>query len=88
MLTVQWIRFLFSFEGRVSRRAYWLRFVLPLLVIEIAVGMLVPPPHFNTAMVSLLLASLWPALAVAAKGCHDRNRSGWFQLLILVPIAG
>jgi uncharacterized membrane protein YhaH (DUF805 family) len=88
MPTVQWIRFLFSFEGRVNRRAYLLRFVLPLLLIEIALAVLVPPLDFNTAMVSLLLVSLWPTIAVGAKRCHDRDRSGWFQLVILVPIVG
>src|SRR5258707_13942619 len=88
MLTMQWIHFLFSFEGRVSRRAYLLGFVLPLLLIEIGVAALVPPLEFNAAMVPLLLASFWPGIAVGAKRCHDRNRSGWFQLVILVPIAG
>jgi uncharacterized membrane protein YhaH (DUF805 family) len=88
MLTVQWMRFLFSFEGRVGRRVYLLRFVLPLLFIDIAVAVLVPPLNFNAAVVSLLLASLWPSIAVGAKRCHDRNRSGWFQLVVLLPIVG
>ncbi|WP_430650117.1 DUF805 domain-containing protein [Bradyrhizobium lablabi] len=88
MLTVQWMRFLFSFEGRIGRRAYWLRFFLPLLFVEVAVIAIVPPLHFNVAIVLLLLASLWPSIAVGAKRCHDRNRSGWFQLVILVPAVG
>jgi len=78
---MEWMRFLFSFEGRVSRRVYLLHFVLPLLLIGIAVTVLVPPLNFNAAIISLLLASSWPGIAVGAKRCHDRDRSGWFQLL-------
>ena len=34
------------------------------------------------------LAGIWVALAVGAKRCHDRDRSGWFQLIMLIPIVG
>jgi hypothetical protein len=61
------MRFLFSFEGSQSPRLL-VCFVLPLLLIEIAVAALVPPLDFNAAIVSLLLASLWPGIAVGA-GC-------------------
>jgi uncharacterized membrane protein YhaH (DUF805 family) len=32
------------------------------------------------------LVILYPTLAVIARRCHDRNRSGWFQLLGLIPL--
>lgn len=32
------------------------------------------------------LALLWPTLAIAVKRCHDRGRSGWFLLVLLVPL--
>jgi len=62
-----WTRLLFSFEGRVGRRAYVLRLILPLLLIGIAVAVLVPPLNFNAAMVSLMLVSLWPCVAAGAR---------------------
>jgi uncharacterized membrane protein YhaH (DUF805 family) len=37
-------------------------------------------------IVSLLF--LYPALAVYAKRWHDRGKSGWWTLIILVPIIG
>ena len=32
------------------------------------------------------LAMLWPTLAISVKRCHDRGRSGWFLLLLIVPL--
>jgi uncharacterized membrane protein YhaH (DUF805 family) len=82
------LRFLFSFYGRVSRRIYWLQFVLPLLFIFLVVSVVVPPLSFNRALLGLFLLALWPALAIGAKRCHDRNRSGWYQLIGLIPVIG
>jgi uncharacterized membrane protein YhaH (DUF805 family) len=44
---------------------------------------------WNVAMIlSLLLTvlSLWPHLAVIVKRWHDRNRSAWWLLTLLIPI--
>jgi uncharacterized membrane protein YhaH (DUF805 family) len=31
---------------------------------------------------------LWISIVGGAKRCHDRDRSGWFQLIVLIPILG
>jgi uncharacterized membrane protein YhaH (DUF805 family) len=36
----------------------------------------------------LLLATLWPTLAIYTKRWHDRDKSGWWSLIILIPIIG
>jgi uncharacterized membrane protein YhaH (DUF805 family) len=36
----------------------------------------------------LILVTLWPALAIYTKRWHDRNKSGWWTLIILIPIVG
>ncbi|MDH6262515.1 DUF805 domain-containing protein [Bradyrhizobium sp. BR13661] len=82
------LRFLFSFSGRVSRFNYVFRFLIPLAVAHAAVIALVPPLQFNVAFGALVLLSLWPSWAVGAKRCHDRGRSGWFQLIGLIPFIG
>ena len=100
-------QFLFSFEGRISRSAYWLKWTLPYLVIAIvlgAVGMMLAgptdaygmplnPPSTASTIVNAIsalfsLAALWPSLAVAAKRWHDRDKSGWWTLIVFVPIIG
>jgi uncharacterized membrane protein YhaH (DUF805 family) len=34
------------------------------------------------------LVMLWPSLALDIKRLHDRNRSGWFLFIVLIPIIG
>jgi uncharacterized membrane protein YhaH (DUF805 family) len=36
----------------------------------------------------LALFTIWPALALGIKRCHDRDQSGWWMLLLLVPLVG
>jgi uncharacterized membrane protein YhaH (DUF805 family) len=49
---------------------------------------LVPPLRFNEMLLIAMAISAWPCMAVGAWRCHDRGRSGWFQLVTLIPIAG
>jgi uncharacterized membrane protein YhaH (DUF805 family) len=32
------------------------------------------------------IVCFWPALALSVKRCHDRNRTGWFFLVALIPL--
>lgn len=47
-----------------------------------------------TSMISPILSGLFsvgtllPALAAATRRLHDTNRSGWWQLIAFVPVAG
>jgi uncharacterized membrane protein YhaH (DUF805 family) len=34
------------------------------------------------------LIFLWPGLALGVKRCHDRDKTGWFLLIGLIPIIG
>jgi uncharacterized membrane protein YhaH (DUF805 family) len=36
----------------------------------------------------VILLTLWPALAVYTKRWHDRNKSGWWSLILLIPFIG
>ena len=81
-----WSHFLFSPHGRITRRSYWLRFMLPIIILEMAIPVVVIT--YDKPMLILFVLSLWPLIAVGAKRCHDRNRSGWFQLAYLIPIMG
>ena len=36
----------------------------------------------------LALITLWPTLAIYTKRWHDRDKSGWWSLIMFVPIIG
>ena len=80
----------FSFEGRVNRAAYWLYAVLLLngilLALVVAGAVIGSDDGIVVAYILGTLALLWPSLAFNVKRCHDRNRSGAFVLVSLVPL--
>jgi uncharacterized membrane protein YhaH (DUF805 family) len=39
-------------------------------------------------LVILVLVFLWPTLALYAKRWHDRDKSGWWTLIGLIPVIG
>ena len=88
-------KILFSFEGRIGRRTYWLATLA--LIVAVLVLTFAPFLLNSEAAAVLLLAltsqlvwllSLWPMLAVGAKRLHDRNRNGWWLLVFwLLPFA-
>ncbi len=44
-------------------------------------GMIIP-------MIILIAVMLYPSLAVYTKRWHDRNKSGWWSLIVLIPMVG
>jgi uncharacterized membrane protein YhaH (DUF805 family) len=41
-------------------------------------------------IISLIIyvAMIWPSVALGVKRFHDRNKSGWWVLISLVPVIG
>jgi uncharacterized membrane protein YhaH (DUF805 family) len=70
------------FDGRAGRAEFW-QFV----VVNFIVGMLISfVSHGLSNLYSLLV--IIPSLAVGARRLHDTSRSGWWQLIALVPVIG
>jgi uncharacterized membrane protein YhaH (DUF805 family) len=86
-------RFYLSPSGRISRSQYWLKFLLPYLAVDITLDIashLAPADSSVATTISNVwaffsLLVVWPSIAVLIKRMHDRNRSGWLFLILLVP---
>jgi uncharacterized membrane protein YhaH (DUF805 family) len=71
-----------NFRGRAQRPEFWW-FMLFALLATLAASLL---GEIANALVTLAL--LLPGLAVSARRLHDIDRSGWWQLVGIVPMIG
>lgn len=71
-----------DFNGRASKEEFWWFF---LFLVGVAIVL-----NIFSDMLGMLfsLATMVPALAVGARRLHDTDKSGWLQLLLLIPILG
>jgi uncharacterized membrane protein YhaH (DUF805 family)/DNA-directed RNA polymerase subunit RPC12/RpoP len=81
--------FYFSFDGRISVADYWLKgflviFPLGLLAMLIDIGI----GASGLIYFGFLLVAIWIGAALLVKRWHDRNKSGWYYWIILIPLVG
>lgn len=71
-----------DFSGRASRPEYWWFFLFVVLGSAILW-------RFSYGLYVLFgLGTLLPSLAAASRRLHDTGRSGWWQLVGLIPVIG
>ena len=95
---MDWQWFLFSLKGRISRKQYWLNFLLPALGISLLIGLLAGGSSaanesaaggpMDWLAIVWSLALLWPGIATQVKRWHDREKSGWWYLINFIPLVG
>ena len=71
-----------DFKGRAARPEFWW-FIAAQFVVGLILNMVLP-------MLGMLfsLAVLLPTLAAGSRRLHDIGKSGWLQLLGLIPVIG
>ena len=86
--------FLFSFDGRIGRQAFWCAYpviiFLAVIISDFAIESLV---EFNSLddliiFLAILVFFLWPSLAIQVKRWHDRNKSANWIFLSMIPYIG
>lgn len=83
-----------NFNGRARRKEYWmftLFYIIASFVLSIVDSILgTMNMQIGIGLLGGLfaLASFLPAIAVAARRLHDINKSGWWQLIAIIPIIG
>ena len=72
-----------DFNGRASRPEFWW-FVLATVIVSLVLNIL----HLSIIGLLVNLALIVPSFAVGARRLHDIGKSGWFQLVWLIPFIG
>lgn len=96
------LSYFLSPKGRFRRRDYWFGMIVVMIILAIGLSAdfvfrgveMIPtgtPGEFDLQPAPLMLGFtglliLWPSIAMGIKRWHDRDKSGWFVLLGMIPI--
>lgn len=87
----QGVWLLFSFQGRISRRTYWI-FNGFVFVAGMVLGLITEPVNtiedISNAHIFFMLWMLWPNMAIQAKRWHDHDKSALWLLINFIPYIG
>ena len=84
------------FSGRATIKEYWLFTLVNFDIVMGLYGLAVamtgengqPNSLLTGASVLYMLLTLIPAFAVLARRLHDTDKSAWWMLLLIIPLAG
>ncbi len=94
---------LFSFDGRIPRRIFWLWRIVVSVAAIVLVSLISPlmmlgvdqtaeEPGVNPIgiilLVIVMIPMIWISLSLAVKRWHDRGKSGAWVLIALIPLVG
>jgi uncharacterized membrane protein YhaH (DUF805 family) len=94
---------LFSFKGRINRARFWLANIAVGIVYAIVVGVLFGGAAMSSdptaalesvgligsiVLLVIMILVAWIGLALSAKRWHDRNKTAWWILIVVIPVIG
>ncbi|MGQ7792053.1 DUF805 domain-containing protein [Faunimonas sp. B44] len=81
---MDWQYLFLNFDGRIGRRDWWFGAIV-LLIASVLSGIL-----FGDGLIGWLVSVLMiiPTLGIHVKRFHDRGKSGWWVLILIVPVVG
>ena len=84
----------FKFSGRASKQEYWMFFLFMFacyaiaIVLDISLDLWDSEEDIGLFSGILSLVFLIPYISLTARRFHDINKSGWFQLIFIIPLVG
>ena len=91
---MDWKYLLTSFDGRINRAKFWAAIgvifagAIVAMLIDNLIGTTIQDLPYGYVYIIYAIAMIYFALAVYAKHWHDRDKSGWWTLIGLVPLIG
>jgi uncharacterized membrane protein YhaH (DUF805 family) len=76
-----------NFNGRARRSEYWF-WVLATVIVSIIAGIIDAIIGVQILQWIVVVATIVPNLAVGARRLHDTDKSGWLQLIGIIPLIG
>lgn len=76
------------FDGRAKRTEYWLFMLIHIIISIILYALSWVVDFILIVYIVYALALLVPSLAVGCRRLHDSGKSGWLQLVGLIPLVG
>ena len=83
-----------GFSGRARRKEYWMFvlfnviFAVVAMILDNVLGLASKELGYGPIYGIYALVMILPSLAVAARRLHDIGKSGWWQLIGLIPLIG
>jgi len=76
-----------TFSGKENRQSYWMFYLFYIVVL---VGLNIVENVIGGMWLSslYLLVMFIPTVSMTTRRLHDTNRSGWWQLIALLPVVG
>jgi len=91
---MDWKYLFTSFDGRINRAKFWagvgviIAVAIVAQILDNVLGITIGESGLGPIYIIVGLISLYCAIALYAKRWHDRDKSGWWTLIGLVPIIG
>jgi uncharacterized membrane protein YhaH (DUF805 family) len=87
MLMFQPLKDYAKFTGRSRRAEYW-QYILFIVVVSVALSLV--DAVIGTGVLSAVfsLGAFIPSIAVGVRRLHDTGRSGWWMLILFIPLVG
>jgi uncharacterized membrane protein YhaH (DUF805 family) len=76
-----------NFNGRALRSEYWY-WVLFTAVGQAALAIIDAITGIGVLTAVFALSTILPGIAVSVRRLHDLDKSGWFALLVFIPLVG
>jgi uncharacterized membrane protein YhaH (DUF805 family) len=76
-----------NFAGRAIRSEYWY-WVLFVILSEVVTSIIDAVIGIQLTTTIFGLAVILPGIAIAIRRLHDTDRSGWWVLLVFIPLVG